>query len=728
MAGIAARLLNRLRGTDLNRQKEDVLKSGLFDKEFYLCMYQDVTALKMDPVEHFLLHGAAEGRYPSSDFSPSFYLEKNPDVEKSGMHPLIHYIRYGKTEQRKCISKEEQEKLTGILKVLQSGLWDADYYLSENIDVRQSGVNPLNHFLEAGGYEGRNPSGYFNTRFYLDKNPEVLKSGINPLIHYLFVGREKGKFRLPSQEGKSKMDTPAQKQLVFQYHIDELLRLTYEDKYLGYVIISGWCHINDAEVVPNISVSINDIKMDIIIPDIRRDDVVKLFGKTSYRNGFSVMLPIEDETSDLCVVEGNTNTVLLSGRLKELGKLKDYELSGHAYSGYLAYSKIPEWLIRQVKEQSVSGSLNPVHNYYESVFIPVLNTLARPEQQEQGYNVFGFFSKITGISEVARAFTNSLIEKNEPFVMLDYYEPSHKRISEKEERYYYDYYYKPFIYDKNILMVDWRMLHNIIEKSPKILKNKKNIVAFWWEFETGFEEKIYILNEFDEVYVFSDFIKEILNRLENRDFKVTKIKYPFYKNWKIIESPGQVRKKYGIENKFCFFFNFNYASGFRRKNPVATLQALHEEFPHQKDVVYFVKANRIMGVEDAYNEFIEKIKELGLEDRVVIHDEPLSRDGFMTLLNAMDCYISLHRGEGLGLGILEAYALKKPVIATNYGGNTEYMDNPLGYPVDYKLIPADDDFEVYRDVKKWAEPDISAARSFMREVYEKSSIKNNGDL
>jgi len=55
----------------------------------------------------------------------------------------------------------------------------------------------------------------------------------------------------------------------------------------------------------------------------------------------------------------------------------------------------------------------------------------------------------------------------------------------------------------------------------------------------------------------------------------------------------------------------------------------------------------------------------------------------MSLLNATNCYISLHRGEGLGLGILEALALRKPVIATNYGGNTEYMDNPLAYPVNY---------------------------------------------
>lgn len=348
----------------------------------------------------------------------------------------------------------------------------------------------------------------------------------------------------------------------------------------------------------------------------------------------------------------------------------------------------------------------------------MLNLLARPGQQEQGYNVFGFFSKITGISEVARAFTNRLKETQEPFVLVDFFEPSHKRLSEEEEFIYQEYYYKPFIYDKNVLMIDWRMLRKLTEKIPDVLQGKKNIVAFWWEFETGFEDKIDILNEFDEVYVFSDFIKNVLEGLRNKDFKITKIKYPFYKNWKIITKPDVVRKKYGLEDKFCFFFNFHYASGFRRKNPIATLQAIHEEFPQQEDVVYFVKTNRITGVEDASHEFLSKVRELGLENRVIIHDEPLSRDGFMTLLNAMDCYISLHRGEGLGLGILEAYALNKPVIATNYGGNTEYMDNPLGYPVPYKLIKTEDDFDVYANVKEWADPDKQCTKKFMREVYD----------
>ena len=123
-----------------------------------------------------------------------------------------------------------------------------------------------------------------------------------------------------------------------------------------------------------------------------------------------------------------------------------------------------------------------------------------------------------------------------------------------------------------------------------------------------------------------------------------------------------------------------------------------------------------MGFEEKELKFLSLIKEYKLENKVIIINEHITRNQFMSILNYADCYISLHRGEGLGLGILEALSLNKPVIATNYGGNVEYMNNKLCYPVSYKLIPADDDYLPYKSVKLWAEPDINMARSHMRNV------------
>jgi len=89
----------------------------------------------------------------------------------------------------------------------------------------------------------------------------------------------------------------------------------------------------------------------------------------------------------------------------------------------------------------------------------------------------------------------------------------------------------------------------------------------------------------------------------------------------------------------------------------------------------------------------------------------------MSIMNACDCYISLHRGEGLGLGMLEAKSLGLPVIATGYGGNVDFMLNqPKCYLVDYKIVSAHDDYFPYRDVTKWAEPDYDDAVQYIKRL------------
>lgn len=81
-------------------------KSILFHSTWYSDQYPDVAESGMEPAEHYLLYGAAEGRNPSTEFNTLFYLKSNEDVAESGENPLIHYIRYGKDEGR-CISAKD---------------------------------------------------------------------------------------------------------------------------------------------------------------------------------------------------------------------------------------------------------------------------------------------------------------------------------------------------------------------------------------------------------------------------------------------------------------------------------------------------------------------------------------------------------------------------------------------------------------------------------------------
>jgi len=75
----------------------------------------------------------------------------------------------------------------------ESELFDADYYLSTYEDVRAAGINPLQHYLEQGWREGRDPSAGFSTKAYLEHYSDVRLRRINPLIHYLRYGYYEGR-------------------------------------------------------------------------------------------------------------------------------------------------------------------------------------------------------------------------------------------------------------------------------------------------------------------------------------------------------------------------------------------------------------------------------------------------------------------------------------------------------------------------------------------------------
>lgn len=102
---IAARLRRRIVHDVVNPSVLVIGQSDLFDAEWYIRQYPDVAAAGLNPVEHYVFHGAAEGRNPSAEFDTSFYLSNNPDVARAGMNPLQHYIENGAKEGRICMER-----------------------------------------------------------------------------------------------------------------------------------------------------------------------------------------------------------------------------------------------------------------------------------------------------------------------------------------------------------------------------------------------------------------------------------------------------------------------------------------------------------------------------------------------------------------------------------------------------------------------------------------------
>lgn len=79
---------------------EAIEQSSYFDGAWYLSEYPDVADARSSPAEHYLHHGAAEGRDPGPDFSTVFYLRSHQDVASAGTNPLVHFAMFGQAEGR----------------------------------------------------------------------------------------------------------------------------------------------------------------------------------------------------------------------------------------------------------------------------------------------------------------------------------------------------------------------------------------------------------------------------------------------------------------------------------------------------------------------------------------------------------------------------------------------------------------------------------------------------
>ena len=77
----------------LRRQIRDIRASGLFDEAWYYKTYPDIAAAGVDGIEHYVKHGAAEGRDPSPHFQTRRYEMDHRHQLATGLNPLAHYIR-----------------------------------------------------------------------------------------------------------------------------------------------------------------------------------------------------------------------------------------------------------------------------------------------------------------------------------------------------------------------------------------------------------------------------------------------------------------------------------------------------------------------------------------------------------------------------------------------------------------------------------------------------------
>jgi len=145
------------------------------------------------------------------------------------------------------------------------------------------------------------------------------------------------------------------------------------------------------------------------------------------------------------------------------------------------------------------------------------------------------------------------------------------------------------------------------------------------------------------------------------------------------------------------------ASGGIRKGLDKVIDAFQEAFPVEQDVRLYVKAFSDCPLPEAN------------DPRIVILQKYLTDQEMAAWYRSITCFVSASSGEAWGLMQHQAMATGRPIISVDYGGVKEFFSKDTGYPLDYKLVPAD---KFYANCGVWAEPSLESLIEQMRNVYQ----------
>ena len=364
--------------------------------------------------------------------------------------------------------------------------------------------------------------------------------------------------------------------------------------------------------------------------------------------------------------------------------------------------------------------LKPYVKFAKIQLLTASRHISTPDRS--GINLIGYFSYTFGVAEVGRFFAQHVKKAGIPLHIFDVEASAHKKLDALSLKVYQDHFTHMPSYYKNVFFINADQLVLVKDEHQALFIGRYNAAVFFWEFNDYFDfpEAFELINE---VFALTEFIATAVRKFAPPSVKVTKLPFPFMKNWEITKTPDAVRKQYKVPfDSFVFIFNFDFFSVYARKNPEAILKAFEMAFSSTDKVCLILKT--IHAEADSGNNlsFQAVLKEMSLREKIVLVNDNLDRNDFMNLLNASDCYISLHRSEGLGLGMLEAMSMGKPVIATNYGGNTDFMREGNSLPVNYTLVPVEENAAPYKPGWLWADADTEEAAGYMLKLYNDSAF------
>ena len=338
--------------------------------------------------------------------------------------------------------------------------------------------------------------------------------------------------------------------------------------------------------------------------------------------------------------------------------------------------------------------------------------LRRPVRAETGtlpagINMAGFVQSEFGIGESSRAMWRAVQATGLPCALFNVRSTMHRN----RDASFGQFAQGKNPYRVNLMTFSFDYARRFSrDMGPRFFAGRHNIGLWYWEQEHFPMRWHSAFDYYDEIWVPSDFTREAIAAVS--PIPVRKITYPFYLN-EAEATPD--RKRFGLpEDAFVFLFNFDFLSTTHRKNPAAVIDAFQRAFKIDDKAVLVLKS--INWEHDREGRAALGRRAEGAN--VVFLDPHLPGAEVNALFASADSYVSLHRSEGLGLGMAQAMYLGKPVIGTGYSGNLEFMNAENSLLVNFTMTELEEDSGPYERGTHWAAPDVAHAASLMRWVYE----------
>ena len=327
----------------------------------------------------------------------------------------------------------------------------------------------------------------------------------------------------------------------------------------------------------------------------------------------------------------------------------------------------------------------------------------------RGVNLIGYIRAESGLGAAARGMASALESAGVPFNIINLESGNYSRHTD------HSWSHKEVLnsnYDITVVCVNPDQSFHLRSHVPPKLLSERYVIGYWfWELPELPDEWLADFAFTDEVWAASQFIHNALSRKS----AVTVPVVPMPPVVRLSQTNTLSRKDLGLpERRFLFLAMFDTRSVLQRKNPLGVLRAFKAAFARDSSNVALVM--NFNNHDDNDPVFQELRKEIGDDESVIVLDAPTDRDQITSLIDACDCFVSLHRSEGFGLGPAEAMSLGKPAIITNWSGNTDYMTADNCLPVDYELVPLGSDYGPYKAHQQWAEPDLEQAGEWMKKI------------